>query len=201
LSRRPKVNRRRRPGRGGSSMVALSAPIFRNPAQLATAVVSKFTSFVSTAGGFIDNIVDLNPSGYNGWTDYSGMFDEWRLIGGEIALTPSLFHPSSIFNGMLVTVFDNDDASTALTATGQALSYATKLICPAIWSSEAVKRLRFHKYSSVGVGGAGTSLWATTANSALNPCSIKAYATALSNSTSYVHVAVRLVLEFRGRSA
>jgi hypothetical protein len=195
------MSRNRRNRRQGipRALNALSAPIASNVSQNITQVVSTFANIGSSAGGFITSIVDLNPTGYAGWAGFAALFDEWRLIGGEIVLTPINVGVGNA-NSLLVTVFDNDDASTALTSQAQAMTYATKMMTPAFWTNGAVRRMRFHKYNPTSTG-VGQNVWATTAAPTANPCAIKMYAGGLTATQNYVAIIVRSVVEFRGRIA
>jgi len=151
-------------------------------------------SITTTGGGAYAGVIGFTPSAYTAWAALSPEYDEWRVIGAEI----KIFSISSSANigGLVVVVYDNDDASTALTSYVAGVDYRQKVQFPAIWTGGQAKSLRVTCYS-VADTSSGRA-WATTANATLNPCSFKFYATALSATVGYWAYTIQIVMQFRG---
>jgi len=199
---------RRRNGRSQNSTTLSSradtrmvrAALSRNarPQSVITRVTTQIGALSSSAGGVINNIVSLNPSSSSDWSTLAVLYDEWRLIGAEIKLFCNVCNSVTSQAQPAVMVYDNDDASTALTSVGNGLDYLYKIQFSTIWDNNRYPTLRVVTYSSAD--SSSGRAWTTTGSPALLPCSFKMYSSGNSASTNYLTYTLQLVLEFRGQT-
>jgi hypothetical protein len=151
----------------------------------------------SSAGvGTLNNIVSLAPSGLSDFSALGALWDEWRLLGAEIKFFCAQQNSLTVQSQPIVVVYDNDDASTALTTLTSALDYRLKKQFATIWDNQSFPTLRATAYSTADPS-AGRS-WLTTGNTTGFICSFKVFSTGNSVSTVYLSYTVQAVLQFRG---
>ncbi len=60
----------------GLLSAALNLPVERNPIAVVPAMLSVTVGLSSDGSGIIDSIVNLDPSNFGSWSNYSGTYDE-----------------------------------------------------------------------------------------------------------------------------
>jgi len=95
-------------------------------------VLRTATILATTAIGTLNGTIPMDPSSAVGWNEVSTYYDEFRVVGARLQLY--CLAPNSITRvaDLITVVFDNDDTS-ALTSTGQAYSFADKMIFPSVF--------------------------------------------------------------------
>lgn len=160
--------------------------------------MTKSATVTSNGAGVINSIFTLDPNtgGYSDWAAVGGIYDEYRVLGVEAKFFCAQQNSLTVLSVPVVVVYDNDDASTALTSYGSALDYSVKQQFASVWDNQRFPTLRAIAYSradaSAGVG------WITTAST--TGTSLKLYAYACSLSTLYLQVDIQLVVQFRGQT-
>jgi len=197
-------NKRRFGNRKGNNSVASTSNIntvqraLSNKATGSNEIVTRVGTIegaiTTTMGGAYTGVIGFTPSAYTGWAAFSTEYDEWRVVGAEIKIFS--ISSSSNIGGFVVVVYDNDDATTALSSYVAGMDYRQKIQFPAIWTGGNAKTMRVNCYS-VADKSSGRA-WATTANATANPCSFKFYATGLSGTVGYWVYTIQIVMQFRG---
>jgi len=131
-----------------------------------------------------------NLTSYTDYSDFTGHYDEYRVIGGRLklysVLGPGHTNPCSLF----AIAFDNDaSSSTVPTSTNSVIRYATSRVSNI--GRDAKFYFTFETPSNM-------RLWFDCA-SPTDQGAILYYATSLSNTTTYVKYELETIVEFRGR--
>lgn len=165
-----------------------------------TRVMSETGSVASTGAGVINSLFSFAPTSFTDWSSLTALYDEFRVVGAEIEFfcAQSFQLPSALAGGILIVVYDNDDATSALTSSSQALDYSTKVTHNLVWSGERSIKLKATCFS-IADASSGTP-WSTTATPAAYPHSFKTYCASLTASTTYLFYAMRLVVQLRGQT-
>lgn len=167
------------------------------PGEIVTRVLT-FNSTVSSnsAGVIAQNIAMYPSSGWTGWSPMSILYDEFRVVGGEVKFFCYQQNSITSQSQPLICVYDNDDSSTVLPNTSEALNYRTKMQFASIWDNQRFPTLTATCFSQ---GNTSTgALWATTATPSQYPHSFKLYGVGLTVSTSYLSYTAQMVVQFRG---
>jgi len=159
-----------------------------------TRVITRYGSLSTSAGGTLASIVSWDASLYSDFSTFQPLYDEWRPIGAEIMFTCNQVFSVTSTARMVICVYDNDDAGTALNGQTNALDYHNKTIFNIIWANDSKPRLKAAALST-GDPSAGTQ-WITTGTTNPNK-SFKLYASGLTVSTNYLDFIVRYVVQFR----
>lgn len=150
-------------------------------------------TFASSAGGVLAGILNFDPSAYTDWAGLAGAYDQFRMIGYRVRFFP--VGSAAFALRPVVAVFDNDDASTALTSISGAADYGKQIVFNSHWHNPQPMVIAGEMYAS---GNATTGVpWATTAAPTTYPSSVKFYSSGLTVSTNYFTVLVSLVVQFR----
>jgi hypothetical protein len=157
-------------------------------------VVNSAIIVSSGIGGIINVIQTFEPNGFSDWSSLASLYDEFRVIGGEAKFFCLQQNSVLAQSGLVVAVYDNDDATSTLSSYNQALDYTNQIQFASVWDNDKFPTLRFTRPVNTP---ATSSPWASTGAPASYPCSIKILATGLSNSTNYFNVSFRMVLQLR----
>jgi len=166
--------------------------------EVITRVLTKEATITSSAGGTINSIGTWDASTFGDFSTFAPLYDEWRPIGMKLTLQCQQANapPATAISRIVVVVFDNDDASTALVSYQNALDYRQKVVFASIWDNNRLVRLSA-KALSTGDPAAG-SVWQTTGNTAPGTGkSFKYYSTGLTVSTNYLEATYEYVVQFR----
>jgi hypothetical protein len=171
-----------------------SAPGGRS--EVITRVLTKEATISSSAGGAITSIGTWDASTFADFATLAPLWDEWRPIGMEVIIqcSQAFSPPSATVSKLCVVVYDNDDASTALTSYGNALDYKVQAVFGTIWSNDHLVRM---KANALNIADSSTGVaWQTTGTTQVNKA-FKYYATGLSASQPYMDVCYRYVIQLR----
>lgn len=168
-----------------------------NGNNIVRATVNGAQSYTSTAGGVLSIAVPLDPSALTttDWGDFSGTYDEFRVIGVQIDLICRLPNVTSA-NNIAVMAFDNDSTPTPTFALVN--SYGNSRIFSSIIVHEEGKPLT-QRWWRPTAGARTEILWRDVATPSTSTGSIMFYADGLQATTAYWDVAYKFFVEFRGR--
>jgi hypothetical protein len=168
-------------------------------AEVFTRVLTKEATITSSAGGTIATIGTWDASTFGDFSTFAPLYDEWRPIGMKVTIQcqQAFAPPATAISRMMVVVFDNDDASTALTSYANALDYHVKKIFPSVWDNSPLVKMSATALS-IADRSSGTQ-WQTTATTAPlgGGKSFKYYGTGLTASTNYLEATYEYVVQFR----
>jgi len=150
----------------------------------------------ANGAGIMAPIVSFNPSGFSDWSSLAALYDEFRVLGAKIKFFCQQQNSITVQSQPVTVVYDNDDATTAITSASGALDYRLKRQFASIWDNSTFPTLQATCYSladqASGIG------WSTTGSPAAYPHSFKVYSSGLTASTTYISFSTELVVQFRG---
>jgi len=199
-------SRSRSQSRGRNRRNRSNSGISHNPAhygrgansnQITAATVNGAQSFTSTAGGVISIAVPLDPSALTttDWADFSGTYDEFRVLGVQIDLICRQPNATTA-NNIAVMAFDND--STPAPTFALVNSYGNSQIFSSIIIHDQGRALTKRWWRPTS-GGRTEILWRDVATPSTSTGSIMLYADGLTASSAYWDIAFKFFCEFRGR--
>jgi len=157
----------------------------------------------STAAGLITTVFDQTMTGLTDWTNWSGIYDEYRVLATQLE-----FFPNNRYSKVAATctpgfgVIDRD-SNGALVSASQALQYSS---CRILSLEDPWTDRREYRGSSVPalnwrMNSVADAMYVTTAApiAATKPA-IKLYFSGLSASTGYGFVIQRVKVQFRGKN-
>ena len=200
-NKQPRTRRNR--GRGvrrglvASNMV-VDKLSYIQPANSIYRVRLAFEFSLTTSGtGNINLAVPVNPSSSTEFSALVGIYDEYRVTGGELSLvytSPLITSGSSQANGLVYCAYDFNDITTPMGA-ADVFNHGTRTAFRAI----SLDRVPF-KYNFLypRSGGATAILWTPT-TSPVPYGSVKFSASGLTASTQYFAGLMDIYVQFRGR--
>jgi hypothetical protein len=191
-------NRKSGQKRRDSVAATVSSCLSRNPRAISNVLSRVITlegNVTSNGGGVINGIFSLNPSGIGDFTTLAPLYDEMRFLGGQMKFFCAQQNSLTVSSVPITVVYDNDDATTALTTYGNALDYQVKKQFASVWDNQSFPTLRFHANPLTTSNGPP---WYTTGAPNTYPRSVKVYATGGTASTTYCQYTLEMVFEFRG---
>jgi hypothetical protein len=201
------ISSRRRRAAKSSQSSRSDVTIFRSSlnsapsgeSEVITRILTKEATITSSGGGTIAVIATWDASTFGDFSTLAPLYDEWRPIGMRVVVQcqQAFAPPATALSRMVVLVFDNDDASTALTSYANALDYHVKKIFPSVWDNSPLVRMSATALS-IADSSTGTQ-WQTTATTAPlgGGKSFKYYSTGLTASTNYLEATYEYVVQFR----
>jgi hypothetical protein len=151
--------------------------------------MGNYQTTLNSAGGIILVAYSFNPNQSVEWTDYTSLYDEFRVIGVEWIYIPVNRYNSGSNTADLLIAFDNDD-STAPASGNEVLQYSTRVITGA---NDPIK-LVFKRPTA----GAPVP-WLDVGSPATSLGSVKVAASYTGSGTVLMgQVFLRYVIEFRG---
>jgi len=176
---------------------ALASSLLRNPVHSMYRRLGGENTLTTNGGGSLTAVISCAPSISSDWTSLTGLYDEWRLLGGRFRIfcnVQNVPYPtiSSVPN---VVCFDNDDASAALGSYTNGMTYPQRMEHASIWDNSNYPTLVFQKDNSSNPGTG--PLFQSTGSASTSPCSIKNYMVNATASTTYFSYFLDLIIEFR----
>jgi len=164
--------------------------------EVVTRVLTKEATIASSGGGTITSIGTFDASTFGDFATLAPLWDEWRPIGMKVTVqcAQAFAQPNAVVSRIAVIVFDNDDASTALTSYANAMDYRVKRVFGSIWGNDRLVTMSA-EVLSVGDQSAG-SLWQTTGTTAVAK-SFKYFSSGLTATQTYFDVVYEYVVQFR----
>jgi len=197
----PKMKRNRKPRSGvnmsdGEQFRRTLNQGFSKKFGLVDHVVRKMTAnqqLTSNSSGIIVGTFSNNASAYTNWTQLSGIYDEYRCIGGRMTITCAIPNSTSALCTTAVVAFDNNDVSSNLSSVTNGLDYVQSMKFPALWDND-----REYSLTAVVSPTALNGNWGPTTNSIYYPAGFKVYCANLTASQVYWNVSTEYIYEFRG---
>lgn len=148
------------------------------------------STLVSSGSGVINSVFSNDPSGYNDWSSFAAVWDEYRVLGMTVHYAPyNRYNQSlSIIVGPVFLFIDRDDG-TVQTTEALALNY----------ESVKMKNLADPWKITAKMAGVAEATFITTATPVANLW-IKSYASGLTNSITYGKTYISALVQFRGRN-
>jgi len=159
-------------------------------------------TITSNAGGVVNAVINMNPSGSSEWSQVSALWDEFRVIWVRVRLVPRQQFSVTAVNTLLSVVYDNDD-SVALTSGNAAAEYDTAhftgTVFSQVTSQENKDNTQTYSWARPMSGKNTAVVWVDIANPAGSTGSVKFFATGATASTSYFDYVFEWFTELRGR--
>jgi len=171
-------------------------PSASGSAEVITRVLTKEATIQSSGGGTIASIATWDASTFGDFATLAPLYDEWRPLGMEVTIQcQQPYSPAATaLSRIVVLVFDNDDAATALTSYQNALDYTVQRRFASVWGNEKLISMRAN---ALNVADPSTGVaWQTTATTSVNK-SFKYYSTGLTATTNYLEATYRYVIQLR----
>ena len=165
--------------------------------QIIRATIHGASTLVSSAGGVIAVAIPMDPATVagNDFTDFSGTYDEFRVIGTTIHLVSQIPNTTVSANNIAAIAFDND-SSAAPTSFTNVRQYNNSFVFSAVMTHDH-GQARMYTWWRPTAGSETTINWVDV--NATSAGSIQLYVDTLTASTTYFSYAVELYVEFRGR--
>lgn len=141
----------------------------------------------------------MNPSSGSTWSQLALLYDQFRVIGGQLKLVPRTANNSGAINGLIRFAFDND-SSTTPTSIGDIAAYSEITDHPAVWTSGTVKLVNYKRPIVRGVIQ-GAQQWYDEGTPSASPGALKYYCSGLSASITYLNYVMDYLVEFMYRSS
>ncbi len=172
----------------------------RNPVSIHRFICSLSGLLTSTAGGELKGTLSMDPSSASNWSQLSVLYDQFRVLGGQLKLVPYVGNGSSgAANAICAFVFDNDSATTP-SSIADIAGYSEITYHPTIWTDGAIRTVNFKRPVIKGVVQ-GQQLWYNETSPSSSPGALKYYATNVTNSTVYYSYVLEYLVEFQMRSS
>jgi len=173
--------------------------IARMPNRVMKTVLAIQGTVSSSGGGVISGAFSMDPSGSAEWSSFAGIYDQFRVIGGNLKLVSCTANGNlSVLNSICAFAFDNDSGATPTTY-GQIMQFAEITDVPGCWTSGAIKQIPFRRPFRKGVPQSQFT-WYDEASPSASPGSLKFYGSGFSNSITYWSYILEYVVEFQLRA-
>ncbi len=170
----------------------------RNPVRIHRTILS-FQSIVATNGsGEFTGSLGMDPSGANEWASYALLYDQFRVVGGQLKLACCIPNNSSALNTIVRFAFDND-SNTPPTSYGSVMQFSEVTDVPAIWAT-GIKTVNFRRPVIKGIPQSENALWINEATPSVSLGGLKLYGSGATPSTTYWSFILDYVVEFQMRS-
>jgi hypothetical protein len=152
-------------------------------------------TIASSAGGTIRAALGMDPSAAGDWSDFTGVYDEFRIVGARIHLASAQTNSTGVNNAILAIAYDDDSSTTPASVTA-VRQYATSSVHSTIMTHNKGAPLSLVYWRpTTGV----PPLWVDVATPSGSLGSIILAADGLTVSTTYLVYALDYYVEFRGR--
>jgi hypothetical protein len=153
-------------------------------------------SITTNGAGAVASAIGMNPSGASEWSQFSVLFDEFRVMSIRLHLLPTQQGSVTASNALCVFCYDNDNTSSLSTLV-QGIEYDTAHVIPSIWYDDQ-RALRNFTWSRPLNGVDSSVSWVDCAAPTGSLGAIKYYVQGTA-STTYFSYFVEWFVEFRGR--
>jgi len=171
----------------------------RSPTVIRRFIVSVTGSIGSNGAGVMAGTFGMDPSSGSTWSSIALLYDQFRVIGGQLKLASRIANNSGAANGLVRYVFDNDSTFTP-TSIGDISGYSELTDHPAVWSTGQVQVVNFKRPIVQGVIQGAQQWYNETAPSA-SPGALKYYCDGLTASITYLNYVLDYLVEFQMRSS
>ncbi len=172
----------------------------RNPVVIRRFIVTITGTIGSNGSGVLAGAFGMDPSGGTPWSNLAPIYDQFRVIGGQLKLVSiQSNNASTVMNAICRFAFDNDSANTP-TSIADIAGYSEITDVPCVWGSGAVKTVNFKRPITRGVLQ-GPQQWYNETVPSASPGSLKFYADGLTASVTYYSYILDYLVEFQMRSS
>jgi len=148
----------------------------------------------------MNGAITMDPSSGTSWTQLAPLYDQFRVVGGQLKLVSVQSNVAAgVLNSLVRFVFDNDSSNTPSSYSDIA-SYSEITDLPAVWTSGAVKTVNFKRPMIRGVLQSQQNWFQETVPST-SPGALKFYGDGLTANTYYYRYAMDYLVEFQMRSS
>jgi hypothetical protein len=168
----------------------------RNPNGIRRVVISQKSTATTTAGGVLQGSIALNPSGYDDWSTFASIYDQFRVVGGQVKISCAVAN-SVVIGGLVRWAFDNDSAGTPSSYT-DVTGYAEITDIPAVFTG-TVKSFNFRRPTIRGMPQS-QNVWYDEGTPSASPGAVKYYGDGLTGSTLYYVLITDFLVEWQYRS-
>jgi len=169
----------------------------RHPTTIFRYVLSYESALTSDGAGAIAGTIVMDPSGTAKWSYFAAIFDQFRVVGGQVSFVSVLPVNSSANGSLMRCAFDNDSTTTP-TAYNDLSDYSEVYDMPCVWTGGGVKKFHFLR-PFVGKTPQEGNIWYNETSPSSSPGGVKLYANGLSASVTYFKYFVDLLVEFQIR--
>jgi len=198
-SKSKKSNKQNRSTRKYESSIAPMMQAARSPIAIRRFIISISGTLTTTAGGVLSGSFGMDPSGGSTWSSIALLYDQFRVIGGQLKMVPRTSLNSANISGLVRFAFDND-STTVPTSLNELAGYSELTEVPAVWTSGAIKVVNFKRPMIKGVVQ-GQQLWYNETAPSSSPGALKFYGDGLTASTAYINYVLDYLVEFQMRSS
>jgi len=160
----------------------------------------QLVTLASSAGGVINAVFDQTMTGLSGWTSFSAVWDEFRVLKALVEYVPANRYNRGATTTLPGFVAVDRDSNSAITAAGTILAYESVRIFglddPWLMSQPGSRYVP----PSFEMSSVNDATWLTTnvPNPTVKPC-IKTFFNGLTASTTYGTCLYRVLVQFRGK--
>jgi len=173
--------------------------IARRPQRVTKAVLASNGQIYSSAGGVISGYISMDPSTSAEWSGWAAIYDQFRVLGGNLKLSCAVtVGNSTTIPGLVAFAFDNDSAATPANY-GQIIQFAEVKDVTSVWTGGTIIQFPFKRPVRNGTPQE-FQLWYNESSPSASPGSIKYYGSGMSNSTLYMNYLVEYLVEFQMRT-
>jgi len=168
----------------------------RNPVVIRRFVLSIQGTITSSAGGVLAGAFGMDPSGSAEWASLALIYDQFRVIGGQLKLACST--PNSVITGGLVRFAFDNDSTTTPASYADVMAYSEITDVPAIFTN-SIKTVNFRRPMIKGVPQEA-QIWYNETSPGSSPGALKFFGSGLSASAQYYSYVLDYLVEFQMRS-
>jgi len=169
----------------------------RHPTSKFQYVLSYESALTSDGSGVMAGTIVMDPSGCAEWSSFAAIFDQFRVLGGQVSFCSVLPVSSTANNSLMRLAFDNDSTTTP-TSYADLSSYSEVADWPVIFTSGAMKRFSFRRPVTGGTPDQG-NIWYNETSPSSSPGGVKLFANGCTATTTYFKYWVDLLVEFQMR--
>jgi len=193
-----KTNQKRRVPKYENSIVPMMQ-LSRSPTVIRRFIVSTTGSVGSDGAGVMAGAFTMDPSAGSSWSSIALLYDQFRVIGGQLKIASRIANNSGAANGLVRFAFDNDSSATP-TSIGDISGYSEVTDHPAVWSTGQVLTVNFKRPIVRGVLQ-GAQQWYNETSPSASPGCLKYYCNGLTASITYLNYVIDYLVEFQMRSS
>ncbi len=172
----------------------------RNPLTIHRFVITVDGLLGVDGSGVMAGVITMDPSTCTQWASLTPLYDQFRVLGGQLELASVQGHTSTtVANSIVRFAFDNDSTTTPISISDIS-GYSEITDTPAVWSSGEIKRINFKRPIIRGVLQANQQ-WYNETSPSSSPGALKFYGNGLTASVYYYKYIMNYLVEFQMRSS
>ncbi len=140
----------------------------------------------------------MDPSSSAEWSSYALLYDQFRVIGGQMKLASAVANNSAAANTLVRFAFDND-SNSAPASYGSVLQFSEVTDVPAIFAN-GIRTVNFKRPEIRGIQQIENATWINEATPSASLGGLKFYGSGATASTTYWTYVVDFLVQFQMRS-